>query len=168
MSFTSLGQKQTNPWGQNFIHLCHFGQFAASYFPLNHFLTVFIKQYGDQICSCPKIGNGQTRFIIYLTFVDLESPVLRNKFQDKQTFGSGEDFKRFLPYMSMGQSWSCDLDRDLDHLYKLLFPFPRRRHIEFGFDWLRCFRRCLQIWFIIYVRGPGPEADNSPGSFFCI
>ena len=92
--------------------------------------------------------------------------MLRNKFQDKQTFGSGEDFKRFLPYMSMGQSWSCDLDRDLDHLYKLLFPFPRRRHIEFGFDWLRCFRRCLQIWFIIYVRGPGPEADNSPGSFF--
>ena len=28
-------------------------------------------------------------------------------------------------------SWSCDVDQ----LYKLWFPFPRRLHIKFGFDW---------------------------------
>ena len=37
--------------------------------------------------------------------------MLHAKFQDHRTSGSGEeDFLRFLPYMGVGPSWSCDLD----------------------------------------------------------
>ena len=49
-----------------------------------------------------KIGQGQPRVIIYISFVELESPMLHAKFQDHRTSGSGEeDFLRFLPYMGM-------------------------------------------------------------------
>ena len=40
--------------------------------------------------------------IIYINFVELESPMLHAKLQDHRTSGSGEeDFLRFLPYMGM-------------------------------------------------------------------
>ena len=40
--------------------------------------------------------------IIYIDFVELESPMLHAKFQDQRTSGSGEeDCLRFLPYMGM-------------------------------------------------------------------
>ena len=49
-----------------------------------------------------KIGQGQPRVIIYINFVELESPMLRAKFQDHSTSGSEEEeFYRFLPYMGM-------------------------------------------------------------------
>ena len=38
-----------------------------------------------------KIGQGQPRVIIYITFVQLESPMLHAKFQDHMTSGSGEE-----------------------------------------------------------------------------
>ena len=59
--------------------------------------------------------------IIYINFVELESLMLHAKFQDHRTSGSGEDFLKFLTYMGMAPTWS----RDLDHLYKLLFPLPK-------------------------------------------
>ena len=63
--------------------------------------------------------------------------MLHAKFQDHRTSGSGEeDFLSFLPYMGM----AAILVSDLDHLYKLSFPFPRRLHIRFGFDWPSAFR----------------------------
>ena len=37
-----------------------------------------------------KIGQGQPRVIIYINFVELESQMLRAKFQDHRTSGSGE------------------------------------------------------------------------------
>ena len=40
-------------------------------------------------------------------------------------------FKGFYHIWAWRPSWSCDLD----HLYKLGSPFPRRLHIKFGFDW---------------------------------
>ena len=40
-------------------------------------------------------------------------------------------FKGFYHIWAWRPSWSCDLD----HLYKLWFPFPRRLHIKYGFDW---------------------------------
>ena len=43
--------------------------------------------------TCRKIGKGQPRVIIYINFVELESPMLHAKFQDHRTSGSGgEDF----------------------------------------------------------------------------
>ena len=38
-----------------------------------------------------KIGQGQPRVIIYLNFVELESPMLHAKFQDHRTSSSGEE-----------------------------------------------------------------------------
>ena len=38
-----------------------------------------------------KIGQGQPRVIIYINFVELESPMLHAKFQDHRTSGSGEE-----------------------------------------------------------------------------
>ena len=60
------------------------------------------KHTGDPICPCRKIGQGQPRVIIYVSFVELESPKLHAKFQDHRTSGSGEeDLKSFLPNMGM-------------------------------------------------------------------
>ena len=57
---------------------------------------------GDPVGPCHKIGQGQTRVIIYINFIELESQMLHAKFQDHRTSGSGEeDFLRFLPYMGM-------------------------------------------------------------------
>ena len=38
-----------------------------------------------------KIGQGQPRVIIYINFVELESPMLHARFQDHRTSGSGEE-----------------------------------------------------------------------------
>ena len=38
-----------------------------------------------------KIGQSQPRVIIYINFVELESPMLQAKFQDQRTPGSGEE-----------------------------------------------------------------------------
>ena len=69
-----------------------------------------------------KIGQGQSRVIIYINFLELESPMLHAKIQDHRTSGSGEDdFKGFYHIWAWRPSWSCDLD----HLYKLTFPLPK-------------------------------------------
>ena len=53
--------------------------------------------------------------------------MLHAKFQDNRTSGSGEEiFKGFYHIWAWQPSWSCDLD----HLYKLSSPFPRRLHIK--------------------------------------
>ena len=59
------------------------------------------------------------------------------KFQDQMSSDSGEeDFKGFYHIWAGRPSWSCDLD----NLCKLWFPFPRRLHIQFDFDWPSGFR----------------------------
>ena len=63
--------------------------------------------------------------------------MLHAKFRDHMTSGSGEeDFEGVFHIWALRPSWSCDLD----HLYKLSFFFPRRRHKKFGFDWPSGFR----------------------------
>ena len=48
------------------------------------------------------MGYGQPRVIIYMNFVELESPMLHAKCQDHRISGSGEeDFLKILPYMGM-------------------------------------------------------------------
>ena len=92
--YIALRQGQTTP-GSIFSLTLLFSQYSPllQYFP--------IKRTGDQILPCRKIGQGQPRVIIYINFVELESPMLHTKFQDHRTSGSGEDFLRFLPYMGM-------------------------------------------------------------------
>ena len=82
-------------------------------FPLYDFVTdCSIKCTGDQICPWRKIGHGQPRVIIYINFVELESPMLHAKFHGHRTFGS---VKVFTIY---GNGY------DLDHLYKLSSTLP--------------------------------------------
>ena len=64
------------------------------------------------------------------SFVEIGPPVLEKKI-----------FKGFEHFLAWRPSWSCDLD----HLYKLSFPFPRRLHIKFGFDWSSGFRG-EEVW----------------------
>ena len=52
--------------------------------------------------------------IIYICIVELESLMLRAKFRDQRTSGSGEGFYHIWAWRP---SWSCDLD----HLFYLLF-----------------------------------------------
>ena len=70
-----------------------------------------------------KIGQGQPRVSIYISVVELESPILNAKFQDHRTSGSGEEdfLKGFYHIWALRPSWSCDLY----HLYKLSFPLPK-------------------------------------------
>ena len=59
------------------------------------------KHIDDPIGPCCKIGQGQPRVVIYINFVELESPMIHAKFQDHKTSGSGEDLFRFLQCMGM-------------------------------------------------------------------
>ena len=43
--------------------------------------------------------------------------------------------RKFLKVFTIYQRGSHNRSCDLDHLYKLWFPVPRRLHIKFGFDW---------------------------------
>ena len=48
---------------------------------------------------------GQPNVIIYINFVELESPMLDAKFQDHRTLGTRDkDFLRFLPCNYMGMA----------------------------------------------------------------
>ena len=69
--------------------------------------------------------------------------MLYTKFSSHRPFGSGEDFLKFLPYMGMVASWSCDQDR----LNK--FPFPRPKEAPYE-SWLKSAQwfqriRCLKM-----------------------
>ena len=69
--------------------------------------------------------------------------MLHTKFQGHQPFGSGEDdFVRFLPYMGMRPSLSCDQD----HLNILLFPHPMENPYEIWLQSAQWFlrRSCLK------------------------
>ena len=78
-----------------------------------------------------KIGQGQTRVIIYINFVELvESPMLHVKFQDHRTSGSGEEyfFKVFTIY-----GHDCHLGHVTCIIYRIyLSHFLRKLHIQFG------------------------------------
>ena len=61
-----------------------------------HFFNFFpIKSLRDQIWHCHKIGQGQSRVIIYINIEGLTPQMLHCKFQGNQPSGSGEDFLRF-------------------------------------------------------------------------
>ena len=63
--------------------------------------------------------------------------MLHAKFQDHRISGSGEKLcKGFYHIWAWRPSWVCDLDS----LCKLSFPFLKRLHMKFGFDWPNGFR----------------------------
>ena len=84
------------------------------------------------------MGQGQLRVIIYIMFVELEYIMSHAKFHDHRTISSvGEDYiKVFTIYGHSGHlsnvTWTIYIN--------FLFPFPRRLHMKFGFDWPSGFR----------------------------
>ena len=75
--------------------------------------------------------------IIYIYFVELESPMLHAKFQDQSTSGSGEeDFESVYYIWAWRPSWSVTWTIYIN----FRSPFPRRLSIKFGYDWLSGFR----------------------------
>ena len=60
------------------------------------------KCIGKQTWPRRKTVKCQCTTIILATLVDLSSPMIWAKIQPQGILGSGEDFKRFLPYMGMG------------------------------------------------------------------
>ena len=59
------------------------------------------------------VGQGQPRVIIYINFVELESPMLHAKFQDIGLLVLEKIFKGFYYIWAWWPSWLCDLY----HLY---------------------------------------------------
>ena len=57
--------------------------------------------HGEANLTCRKKVKRQHRTIILAVFVDLLSPIICAKIRVQCLFGSGEDFKRVLPYMGM-------------------------------------------------------------------
>ena len=81
-----------------------------------------------------KIGQGQPRVIIYINFVELESPMLHAKFQDHRT--SSSEKKIFTIYGHGGH-----LGHETCIIYiNFLSHFLGKLHIKFGLDWPSGFR----------------------------
>ena len=69
-----------------------------------------------------KIGQSQPRVIMFINFVELESPMIHAKFQDQWTSGLEKKiFKGFYHIWAWRPSWLCELN----HLHKLSFPLPK-------------------------------------------
>ena len=64
------------------------------------------KSIRDQIWPCRKIGQGQSRVIIWINLEALECPMLHTNFQGHRPFGSREkEFFTFLPYIGIAIIW---------------------------------------------------------------
>ena len=86
--------------------------------------------YGPTVSTkTSKIGQGQPRVIIYINFVELESPMLRAKIQDHRTSGSEKKIlKSFYHIWAWWPSWSCII------YINFLSNFLGKLHIKFGLD----------------------------------
>ena len=115
---------------------------CCKFLPLNDFLIFFsegmhifpYKSIRKQIWPCHKKGQGQPNVIIWTKFVGPKSQMPHTNPQGYWPFGSGEDFKEFIPYMGMAAiliMWTRPPPLPTN---KLSF----RRHMEAAHEiWLR-------------------------------
>ena len=84
-----------------------------------------------QICSCCKIGQGQSSDLIWTNYDGL-SPMLYTKFRGNRPIGSGEKKLRVFTVYGRG----CHLSH-MTKLPRKSFrpPYPRRFQVKFGFHW---------------------------------
>ena len=93
---TRPGKGADNPWvilffkNINLLLICSSAVSSCHLITFKQFFFSF-KCTGDQILPCCKIGQGQSRIIIYNNLVELESTMLHVKFQAHRTPGSGEE-----------------------------------------------------------------------------
>ena len=81
--YIARGKGQTTPW-VTFFQMYNFSVnlvICSKIFPYNYFIIVFPSKRQATIRSCHKIGQGQPRIIIYINFVEVESPMLYAKFK---------------------------------------------------------------------------------------
>ena len=77
------------------------------------------------------IGQCQPKVIIYINFVELESPMLHAKFQDHRTWF----WRRFLKVFTI-YGHGSHLGHVTCTIYiNFLSHFPRRIHKKLGIDW---------------------------------
>ena len=71
-------------------------------------------------------------YIIYTNVIELESPMIHDKFQDHRTPGSEEKIEGFYHLRAY-----CDhlVHVTQNNFINFCFPFSRRLNIKFGFDW---------------------------------
>ena len=98
MNLWPRSPKDLNLW--NFLEV----EFECIFISMNSIatekVTFSFKSLRDQICPCHIIGQGQSRVMIYIYFIELNPQMLHTKFQGNQPGGFGlEDYLRFLPYM---------------------------------------------------------------------
>ena len=113
-----------------------------------HFLPYKSLPVCNQILPWCKIGQGQSKVIIWTTLVVLTQTMLLTKFQGHQSIGSGEDFLRFLPYMGMV---AMLVMFPPTHLYKFSFPFSLKLSYELWFWMAQLFLRKTSFNFEIWV-----------------
>ena len=84
------------------------------------------------------MGQGQPRIIIYINFVELESPNLHVMFQDHRTSDLEKKiFKVFTIYGHGGHLGHVNLD----HIYKISFSLSQGGSTKkIDFDWPSGFR----------------------------
>ena len=102
--------------------------------------------------------------MFYIIFVRIGSQMFHTKFQDHGTSGSEEE--EFLKVSAI-----YGLGGHLGHVPKtiliiLLFPFPKRFDIKFGFDWPSSLRTGVLHNGYIHVHSPGARGDIPLGSTF--
>ena len=123
MVHNKIQKHRTSGTKENFYS---FLSISVKFGPLLHVFPI------KRLCSntycqnlpCHKIGQGQLRVIIYINPVDHGSPKLHITLQVHRTSGSRRKFLKVSFIWAWQPSWSCELD----HLYQLLFPHPRRLH----------------------------------------
>ena len=99
----------------------------------NPLFSLFLIEKTKQIWPCLQIGQGHSRVIIWNTYDELESPMLKTKFSENWPAGSGEeDFWRVFTIYGRGGH--------LGHVTQmpwtnLRYPYPMGLHIKFGFAW---------------------------------
>ena len=88
------------PWPLIFTASSNFDNIDYNSFRnIHYFIFLPYKSLGDQTWSCHKIGQCQSRVIIWTV---LEPPMIHTNCQGHRFFGSREeDFLRFLPCMGM-------------------------------------------------------------------
>ena len=111
-------------------HLVDFIQQYNSFWKIHCFNFFPYKSVGDQTWPCPKIGQGQSRVIIWTILVEPEYPMLHTKFQVICLLVPEKILKGFYHTWAWGLSWSCDLN----HLNNFRCLIPRRLHMKFGFN----------------------------------
>ena len=108
------------------------------------------------VWSCHKIGQGQSKVIIWIILFVLWYPMLHAKFHGHWSTGSGEEVLKVFTIWAWRQYWSCDLDS----LNIFLFW---RLHMKYGYN--RLFGFWGNVWICKIMVVPRSKVKQWPWPF---